>query len=98
MKSSLLTITLIIVLIGAFVFLGNLFFGNTNSETLTSPVKKNILQTVGLQKTTPTPTPAPTIIKYSFNKSTDLKGELDSINPEVLDSDFDNLKQITTSL
>ena len=43
--------------------------------------------------TQPTPAPTPDPINapktFKFDKSTDLKKELDSINPEVLDSDFE---------
>lgn len=35
-----------------------------------------------------TPIPTPTIKQFKFDSATDLKKELDSINPEVLDSDF----------
>lgn len=96
MKNRFFTFFLVLILVGILLFIGNIFFDKTSSDNLASPVGKNILQTVGLQKTTPAATPTP--IQYNFSKSTDLKGELDSINPEVLDSDFSNLKQITTSL
>lgn len=95
MKNKFLTIFLVLILIGIFIFLGNIFFGKT-SDNLTSPVENNLLQKAGLQKITPTPTPTP--IQYNFDKSTDLQKELDTINPEVLDSDFDNLKTITSQL
>lgn len=98
MKNKFLTLFLVLILIGILIFIGNIFLGKTNSENLASPVGKNMLQTVGIQKTTPTPTLTPTPIQYNFNKSTDLKGKLDTINPEVLDNDFDNLKTITSQL
>lgn len=37
----------------------------------------------------PVSTPAPTPKQYQFDASTDLKQELESINPLVLDSDFE---------
>lgn len=89
MKSKLLTVILLLMLIGIFVILSNFIFSKTNTQTLISSDG---------QKITPSPTPTPTPIEYHFDKSTNLKKELDSINPQVLDSDFDNLKQITISL
>lgn len=53
-----------------------------DSISLLNPLGKNMVQS------TPAPTPnAPKIFK--FDSSTDLKKELDSINPQVLDSDFE---------
>lgn len=37
----------------------------------------------------PTPTPGPRPKTFIFDSSTDLKKELESINPQVLDSDFE---------
>lgn len=98
MKNKLITITLLLILIVIFVFLGNLFLNNTRSQKLISSDGKNILQKVTGQKIAPTPTPTPTPIEFHFDKSTNLQKELDTINPDVLNSDFDLLKQITTSL
>lgn len=42
--------------------------------------------------TTPIPSPTPYIEQYQFDEKTDLKMELDSINPEVSDSDFEEVK------
>lgn len=100
MKNKFLTIFLILILIGIFIFLGSIFFGKIDYENLTSPVGNNLLQKAGLQKITSpsdgrsTPTP----IQYNFDKSTDLQKELDTISPAVLDSDFNNLKTITSQL
>lgn len=98
MKSKFLTILLILILVGAFIFLGNIFFSNITSESLINPVGKNLLQTVGIKKSAPTSIPTPTPIQYNFNKSTDLKTELDAISPEVKSSDFDSLKNTTSQL
>lgn len=96
MKNKFLTLFLVLILVGILLFLGNIFFGKINSDNLASPVGKNVMQAVGIQKITPSIIPTP--IQYNFNKSTDLKGELDTINPEVLDSDFNSLKNITSQL
>ena len=37
----------------------------------------------------PTPSPSQLPKQFNFDRSTDLEKELDSVNPEVLDSDFD---------
>lgn len=43
------------------------------------------------QRTSPTqtPIPSPTPKTFNFDSSTDLKQELETINPQVLDSDFE---------
>lgn len=74
-------------------FIGNLIF---NKNKVTETAKKITVSPNVTNQTTPTPTPTP--IDYHFNKSTDLKSELDSINPEVLDSDFSNLKSTINQL
>lgn len=86
------------MLIGIFIVLGNFIFSKTNPQKLISPDEKAISQKITGQKIIPSPTLTPTPIESYFNKSTNLQKELDTINPAVLDSDFDNLKQITTSL
>lgn len=91
MKNNLFTIILIIVLMGAFVAIGYFIFSSQNPSKLVSSVTGSINQK-------PSPTPTPTPIIYNFNSSTDLKSELDSINPEILDTDFADLKKITSNL
>ncbi len=98
MKNELITIILVLILIGIFVFLGNLFLNNIRPQELISPNGKNILQQITRQTITPSPTPSPTPIEYHFDKSTNLQKELDTINPKILDSDFDSLKTITSQL
>lgn len=41
------------------------------------------------QQSLATPTPAATPKQYQFDASSDLKKELESVNPQVLDSDFE---------
>lgn len=91
MKNSLLTIILIIILLGIFILAGIFIFSDKTSDKLISSVASSVTQQ-------PTPTPTPTPIIYNFNESTDLKKELETINPQVLDSDFDSLKNITKNL
>lgn len=98
MKSKLITVILLLMLIGMFIVLGNFIFSKTNPQRLISPDEKAISQKITGQKITPSPTPTPTPIEFHFDKSTNLQKELDAINPQVQDSDFDNLKQITTPL
>ncbi len=98
MKNKLITIILLLILIGIFVILGNFILNKTNSQELISPDGKNLLQQITRQVISPTPTPTPTPIEFHFDKSTNLQKELDTINPEVLDSDFDSLNIISSQL
>lgn len=56
------------------------------------------LQQDSPQKIQPQSSPTPTATPYNppkeikYSQSTDLQKELDSVNPEVLNSDFDSLK------
>ena len=45
-----------------------------------------------IQRAEPTITPAPKPKQFKFNSSTSLEQELDSVNPVVHDSDFEQLK------
>lgn len=42
-----------------------------------------------VSKSVPTPLPSSTPKQYKFDASTDLKKELEEINPQVLDGDFE---------
>lgn len=95
MKNKIITTILLFILIFIFIFVGNVIFSKTSPQTLINPDGKNIFQQITQQTDTPTPTPSPTPIEYRFDKTTDLKQELETINPEVLNSDFDNLNKIT---
>lgn len=96
MKNRLITIFLVLILIGIILLLGN-FVLNKNSVP-TAIEKMTVLPKSFSQNSKPTLTPTPTPITFNFDKTTDLKAELDSINPEVLDSDFENLKKATATL
>ena len=56
------------------------------NSTLVSPLAK-IFKPKVVIVSSPTPSPKPKTFK--FDSSTDLKAELETINPEVLDSDFE---------
>jgi len=98
MKNRFITFSLILLLIGILLFLGNLIFNKQSNQTLINPDGKTLLQQITKQTVSPTPTPSPTPIEYNFDKTTDLKKEIETINPEVLDSDFDNLKATVSKL
>ncbi len=51
-------------------------------------------------KFTPTSSPSPTmgIPKFNFNKSTNLKEELQTVDPKIDTNDFSPLQQIISSL
>lgn len=80
-KPSILTIILILLL-GAIILI---FTPSRWKSNLISPMgQKPQVMTVS-----PTPMPTPNQPKtFKFDRSTDLKAELDKINPQVLDSDF----------
>lgn len=54
-------------------------------DSLVSP---NLVQIIAGKFTKPSPSPSPRLKTYHFDSTTDLKKELDSINPQILDSDF----------
>lgn len=83
MKNKGIIILLIMIILGIFLL------GNLSSQKVTAP------QTFSVS---PTTTPIPTPIQYRFDSSTDLKKELDSVDPIILDNDFDNLKNIVSQL
>lgn len=47
---------------------------------------------------TPTISPTPTPISFKFSSSTDLKSELQTVDPQIKDADFDSLKKIIFDL
>jgi hypothetical protein len=69
---------------------GIIFIKRGGTTTLTENKTKPASQEV----VTPTPTP----ISFSYAASTDLKEELNSVSPEVQDSDFESLKNLLPSL
>ena len=84
----------IIILISLIIFglLGYFILIKDNSKSLINPsadTNSELSPTVEL-------TPTPIIFKY--NSSTDLKSELQSVNPKVEVSDFDKLKHIISTL
>lgn len=81
MKKTIMIVVLVILAVAVLFFINN-----KNGGKLVSPVS---LQAV---KSSPTPMPlaTPNAPKtFQFDASTDLKQELQKINPQVLDSDFE---------
>lgn len=56
---------------------------------LTKKENKPVGPTLTTQTAIPTPTPTPALKTFKFDGSTDLKKELEQINPKVLDVDFE---------
>lgn len=52
-------------------------------------IRKGDDNLIGPDFSTTTSSPIPSIRQYQFDEKTDLKKELESINPQVLDSDFE---------
>lgn len=85
-KNKIVTAVLILLLIVVVLLtIKFVFHGNGNNSSLLSPLVKKVTQPAFSPKPTPTPNVPQTI---NFDSSTDLKKELDNVNPQVLDSDF----------
>lgn len=89
-NSKIITVVLILVLVAVFLTVFKSAVnesGLVGNDSLLSPV----MQKLSGQKVLPSQ--APSIIvapkTYTFDSSTDLKKELDNVNPQVLDSDFE---------
>lgn len=74
-----------ILIIAAIIIVGILWFklSNNKSENLVNPH-------ISAPSETLSPDPTPVVPKtFKFDSSTDLKAELEKVNPQVLDSDFE---------
>lgn len=82
-KTILLLGVLIIIIVGMF------WMGSKNGPNVL--VGSGFTQIFNKSTPTPSSTPAPPNAPktYSFDSQTDLKSELEKVNPEVLDSDFE---------
>ena len=79
-KPTLLLIAILAVVIILVIFV--LPLGKQGTSLISPSFKKIVTES-------PTPIPSPTPRQFQFDQSTDLNEELDSINPQVLDSDFE---------
>lgn len=61
------------------------FISTSPQGNLASP---NLVGIIAGKFTKSSPSPSPKLKTYHFDSTTDLKKELDSINPQILDSDF----------
>lgn len=92
-KSKIAILSLIVIILVAVFFLVT---NNGGKAKVTNLVKSNFQQIVK-QKPIPTPSSIPQTVSNNppksmqFDQGTDLQKELDSINPEVLNSDFQGL-------
>lgn len=85
MKSNKTLLVIMLTILATAV----LFFVIRGDDSLVSPISKQVGVSAGAQQSSPLPVQSPNtpkVIKY--DSSTDLQRELDSINPKVLDSDF----------
>ena len=84
MSKKIIAVLILIIIVGIWSF-------GSNSRTSGDLVNPQILQV--FSKQTPPSTPSPASIQapktFNFDKTTDLKVELEKINPQVLDSDFE---------
>lgn len=84
MKNNLITASLIIILVMIVLFFLRPYINNVGN--LISPGFSS-----NKPASSPTPTPvAPNAPKtFKFDSATDLEAELEKVNPQVLDSDFE---------
>lgn len=94
MKKLLIPISLIIITTIIYIFV-------TKAELTTPGWKAKLVSPAGLAdkqfelSATPTFTPTPTPVVY--NNSTDLKKEMDAVDPQVSSNDFNQLKDLINS-
>ena len=75
-----------IIFVTLILIIGYVLFIMAQGGSPKELVNPNFSQMI--TKSTPTPTPKPTLKTFQFDSSTDLKSELEKVNPKVLDSDF----------
>ncbi len=98
MNNRKVIISLLVLTLLAAIYLTlakNTVTGGEN-KGLISPLQSIFERVVTPQSPTPIPTPTPQTFK--FDSSTDLKLELDSINPEVKEADFNDLIRFLETL
>lgn len=83
----------IIIILSAAAYLGFTNIFKNNPQKLTTPQSK----TTAKAKITPTFTPTPTPVRFNFDSSTNLQQELELVNPQVLNSDFEPLEKVIDS-
>lgn len=88
-KNIILTVVLILILMTVlFTIVQNAINGNrSGGNLLLSPILQKLTKQKALPSEPPSNIAAPKTFK--FDRSTDLEAELESINPLVLDSDFE---------
>ena len=83
-KSKIRTIVIILFALTAFwMIIKNAV---TGKSLMINPMAKEVIQAIPSN----TPTPVPSTPKtFKFDSKTDLKEQLEQVNPQVLDSDFE---------
>jgi len=81
-KKILLAIVLIILFASGYLLIDS--YNDKKNDKLLNPLFKNVESS-----SMPTISPSPTPKTFKFERNTDLKMELESINPLVLESDFE---------
>lgn len=78
-------LTILAITITVLAVMGVRLTGNKQDGKMATIKFSNELGT----KISPTGIPTPSIKEFKYNTSTDLEMELEKINPQVLDSDFE---------
>lgn len=89
MKSNLLIYITVIAAVSISMWV---IFSKNPSQSLTSPFA------AAQTPSSPAPSSSPSPQTFTYDKSTDLKKELNTINPEIKANDFNDLRQISQSL
>lgn len=87
-------ILLVLIVLGILGYLVSVTLLKESPSQIISPQARNFTQV----KATPTITPTPTPVEFNFDSSTDLKQELELVNPEVKKTDFEPLEKIIEQL
>lgn len=90
-KIVLIAIIVFVLGWGSILFVTHIF-GKKDMKSVSKTVDKNVAE-VQNASPTPIPTPVPTKLDYRIN----LNEELDNVNPEVLDSDFEGIDSLIKS-
>ena len=75
------------LLVIILILLVGLFWLFTQSESKT--VSFSSPQATNISESIPTPIPSQVPTSYKFDRSTDLENELEGVDPQVLESDFE---------
>lgn len=92
MKSSFLITLVLLTLLAVSVYW--VVFKISPQKLVTT----GLISSTSPSSVTPEPSPTQTPQVFNYNSSTNLKSELQTVHPEVLDNDFADLKKVISTL